>query len=137
MCDVLKLKKTNFFDEDFFLYWEDIFLIDKIKKSNYKMIFANNVKAIHDSSKSTEDTLNIKFIRNTNFKYGELLYDYKTTKLRFLKIFRQLFQNLLFFIINIFLLKRKQLLNNLANMLGIVKFLKFLLMKKVFSLINL
>jgi GT2 family glycosyltransferase len=137
LCDVQKLKKIGFFDEDFFLYWEDIFLIDKIKKSNYKMIYANNIKAIHDSSKSTEDTLSIKFIRSTNFKYGELLYDYKTNILRFLKIFRQFFQNLLFLITNIFLFKGKQSLNNLANMVGIVKFLKFLLMKKVFSLINL
>ena len=27
LCDTAKLKKIGFFDEDFFLYWEDIFLM--------------------------------------------------------------------------------------------------------------
>ena len=30
VCDVDKLKKIGFFDEDYFLYWEDIDLIKKL-----------------------------------------------------------------------------------------------------------
>ena len=29
LCDVKKLKKIGFFDDDYFLYWEDIDLIQK------------------------------------------------------------------------------------------------------------
>ena len=136
LVDVKKLKKIGFFDEDFFLYWEDIYLIYKINKSNYKMIEANNIKAYHDNSSSTLKNLNIKFIRDSNFKYGELLYDYKLYKLRQIKITRQLFQNLVFFIIRVFLFKRKKYLVNLANIYGILKFFMFLINKKFFSLIN-
>ena len=136
LCDVKKLKKIGFFDEDFFLYWEDIFLMNKINKSNYKMIFANNVKATHAGGKSTENNLKVQFIRNSNFKYGELLYDYKVIKLRLFKIIRQLFQNIIFLIINSILFKKNNSFKNLAIITGILKFLKFYLLKKFFSLLN-
>ena len=137
LCDVKKLRKIGFFDEDFFLYWEDIFLVDKINKSNYKMIIANNVNAIHSGGKSTQNSLKIQFIRIVNFKYGELLYDYKSQKLRQVKILRQLLQSMIFLFANVFMFKKIQSLQNLAIMLGILKFIKFYFMKKVFSLINL
>ena len=137
LCDVKKLKKIGFFDEDFFLYWEDIFLMDRINKSNYKMIIANNVNAIHSGGKSTQNSLKIQFIRIVNFKYGELLYDYKSQKLRQVKIFRQFLQSMIFLFANVFMFKKIQSLQNLAIMLGILKFIKFCFMKKVFSLINL
>ena len=136
LCDVKKLKKIGFFDEDFFLYWEDIFLMNKINKSNYKMILANNVKATHGGGKSTVRNLKVQFIRNSNFKYGELLYDYKLIKLRLLKIIRQLFQNIIFLIINFFIFNKNNFFQNLAIITGILKFLKFYLLKKFFSLLN-
>lgn len=132
LIDVKKLKKIGFFDEDFFLYWEDILLIDKVNKSNYKMIVANNIKAIHDSGSSTSNNVSIKFIRDSNFKYGELLYDYKLFKLRKLKIIRQLFQNIFFFTSRLFLFRKKEYLHNLANIYGILKFLMFLFRKIFF-----
>jgi len=136
LCDVKKLKKIGFFDEDFFLYWEDIFLMNKINQSNYKMILANNVKATHGGGKSTVRNLKVQFIRNSNFKYGELLYEYKLIKLRLLKIIRQLFQNIIFLIINLFMFNKNNFFLNLAVIIGILKFLKFYLLKKFFSLLN-
>ena len=132
LCDVKKLKKIGFFDEDFFLYWEDIFLMNKINKSNYKMIFANNNRAFHGGGKSTESNLKIQFIRNCNFKYGELVYDYKLIKLRPLKIIRQFFQNIIFLAINFILFKKKFFYKNLSIISGIIKFLKFYFLKKFF-----
>ena len=81
LCDVKKLREIGFFDEDFFLYWEDMFLMDKINKSNYKMILVPNAKVIHSGGKSTNNNFKIRFIRILNFKYGELIYDYKMNKL--------------------------------------------------------
>ena len=125
MCDVEKLKKIGFFDEDFFLYWEDIFLMNKINQTNYKMLLTNNALASHDSSNSSINTMKINFIRNKNFMYGELVYDYKLNKLRKLKIIRKLFQNIMFFFFNSLLFKLKHALINFANIMGIFKFLKF------------
>ncbi|MDA7783101.1 hypothetical protein N8924_00925 [Candidatus Pelagibacter sp.] len=102
-----KIKKIGFFDEDFFLYWEDIYLIYKINKSNYKMIVANKIKAYHYNSSSTLKNLNIKFIRDSNFKYYELLYDYKLHKLRQIKITRQLFKIWFFLLLEFFFQKKK------------------------------
>ena len=130
LCDVKKLKKIEFFDEDFFLYWEDIFLINKINSSKYKMIFANNIRAYHDGGKSSEDSLKTQFIRNSNFKYGEFLYDYKLGNLRYLKLIRQFFQNIIYLTLNILCLKKTNLYKNLAIITGIYKFAKFYLSKK-------
>tara|TARA_Y100000389_G_scaffold193941_1_gene223318 strand:- start:52 stop:900 length:849 start_codon:yes stop_codon:yes gene_type:complete len=136
LCDVGKLKKIGFFDEDFFLYWEDIFLMNKINRSNYKMILVPNAKVIHSGGKSTNNNYKIRFIRILNFKYGEFLYDYKMNKLRILKIIRQFFQNIIFLIINILSFNIKKILKSLAFIVGIIKFLKFILIKKFFYLLN-
>jgi GT2 family glycosyltransferase len=136
LCDTVKLKKIGFFDEDFFLYWEDIFLMDKINKSNYKMIFVPNANVIHAGGKSTDDNYKIKFIRTLNFKYGEFLYDYKMNKFRIIKVMRQLFQSILFLLLNILTFNFPKILKFLAFILGIIKFLKFILIKKFFYLLN-
>ena len=129
LCDVSKLKKIGFFDDDFFLYWEDVYLMRKINKSNYKMILVNNASAFHDDSKSSETNFKTDFIRNLNFMYGELLYDYKTNKLKVVKIIRKFFQNLIFFIFNIVIFQLKEALNNIAKITGTLKFIKFYVKK--------
>ena len=130
MCDVEKLKKTGFFDEDFFLYWEDIFLMKKINQTNYKMLAVNNAFASHDSSQSSKNTIKTDLIRSKNFTYGEFVYDYKLKKFRKLKIIRKLVQNIMFFFFNFVLFKLKQSLINLANIMGIFKFLNFYIKSK-------
>lgn len=129
LCDVKKLKSIGFFDEDFFLYWEDIFLEKKINNSNYKMAIGLNTKVKHDFSKSSEINYKTDFIRSSNFIYGELVFDYKVKKLRFIKICRKFFQNLILFIFNILFFQLKDSLKNIAIIVGIFKFTIFLLKK--------
>jgi len=131
MCDANKLKKIGFFDEDYFLYWEDIDLIKKINDSNYKMAIANNIFAKHDSSQSSENTMRIRFLRQSNFIYGELLYDFKHKKLRKIKIIRKLLQNSFLFFFNIFIFQLKVGLINLAHLIGVCKFIFYYLKKKL------
>jgi N-acetylglucosaminyl-diphospho-decaprenol L-rhamnosyltransferase len=133
LMNVNKIKKIRFFDEDFFLYWEDIFLMKKINKTHYKMIEVNNAFAAHESSKSSEDNYKTRYIRDLNFIYGEFLYDYKVGKLRFIKIFRKLIQNIILFFFNILIFQLKRTYKNIANICGITKFVKFYLMSfKIF-----
>ena len=127
LCDTKKVNKIVFFDEDFFLYWEDIFLMRKINKSDYKMIQVANSSASHESGQSSKKNLYINFIRNLNFRYGEYLFQYKVRKLRKLKIFRQFLQNLLFVLPNFFLFRIDRALINISNILGILKFILFYL----------
>jgi len=125
MCDVKKLNKIGFFDEDFFLYWEDIFLERKINLTKYKMAMALNALVKHDGSNSSENTYKTDFVRFSNFLYGELVYDFKLKKLRFIKIFRKLMQNIILFIFNILFFQLKGSLKNIAYIIGILKFTIF------------
>ena len=127
LCDTKKVKKIGFFDEDFFLYWEDVFLMRKINKSNYQMVQVTNSSANHQSGQSSKKNLHLNFIRNLNFKYGEYLFQYKINKLKKLKIIRQFLQNLLFALPNFFLFRTDRTLINVSNIFGILKFIIFYL----------
>ena len=59
LFDVKKIKKVGFFDEDFFLYWEDIFLMKKINKSKYKIGYLHQANAIHEIGRSTKQNYKI------------------------------------------------------------------------------
>ncbi len=127
LCNVNKLKKIGFFDEDFFLYWEDIYLMKKIKNTDYKMLEAKNVYAKHEGGKSSGNSIKVSYIRSLNFIFGELLYDFKVKKLRFIKILRKLLQNLILFFFNIIKFELKEVNINLARIHGIMKFILFYL----------
>ena len=127
LCNTSEIKKIGFFDEDFFLYWEDIFLMRKINQFEYKMVQVANSFANHQSGHSSKKNLSVNLIRNLNFKYGEYLFEYKINKLRKLKIIRQFLQSLLFITFNFLLLRINKALINVSNLLGILKFFKFYL----------
>jgi len=131
LIDVKKMKKIGFFDEDYFLYWEDIDLMNRIRKSKYHMLKANNVYFQHYASTSSKNNNAIKIIRNKNYIYGELLYDFKNNKLRIIKIFRKIFQNLflIFFYILIFRIKDCRI--RISKLFGINKFVFFYFKKKL------
>ena len=131
MIDVKKMKKIGFFDEDYFLYWEDIDLINRIKQSKYCMLQANRVHFKHHSSSSSEDTDEIAIIRNKNYIYGEFLHDYKNNKFKIHKILRKTFQNIFLFFFNILIFRIKHSKINAAKLLGINKFIFFYLRKNL------
>ena len=70
------------------------------------------------------------FIKNSNFKYGEYLYQYKNNKLKTVKILRQPFAYLFFCLLNLMALNPKKSLENLFNIYGIMKFIILILVLK-------
>lgn len=127
LCDVKKLKKIKFFDEDYFLYWEDIDLIKRVNDSKYKMVLANNIFANHDSSQSTQDSIKTLYLRTSNYIYGELIFDLKHKKFKTLKILRKIFKNIILFFYNFLQLKLTDSYKNLFILYGIIKFLIYYL----------
>ena len=131
LCDVEKLKKIGFFDEDYFLYWEDIDLMKRINRSKYKMVVADNIYAKHHSSQSSENSLKIQHLRTLNFMFGELVYDFKYEKLRYIKVVRKLVQNFVLFFFNLIRFQLKGSLNNFSKMCGILKFVLYYIKKNI------
>jgi GT2 family glycosyltransferase len=127
LLDVKKIKKIGFFDENFFLYWEDIDLCRRIKNTQYKIILNKELLALHEGSKSSDNNLSMMYLRLSNYKYGEYLYDYKYHKLRIIKTIRQIFQKIIYFLGNVFIFKFKKAFFEIATLVGILKFFIFFL----------
>ena len=133
LAEKKKFFKIKMFDENFFFYWEDVDLSNRIQKSKYQIYINHNSKALHTWS-STKFNLQSFFIKKTNFKYGEFLYQYKNNKLKSIKILRQpvsLFLNSLIYLV---LFNPKKALENFFNIFGIVKFVILILIIKRLSL---
>ena len=128
-CEKKKFKKIGMFDEDFFFYWEDIDLSRRIQKSNFKIYETQKSKAVHQNGNSSLDGYRTDLIRNKNFIFGELLYDYKVGKIRTIKILRKFIQNIFLLILNLVLLKFRNSNINSAKILGIIKFIIFIFKK--------
>ena len=130
LFDVKKVKKFKFYDEDFSFYWEDIDLLTRVNNSKYKMITVNKAYATHDKSKSSINSFNVQIIKGLNFKYGELVFDYKYKKLSKIKVIRHLYLCPLRVILYILLLNKKKTIINFCYFLGTLKFLNYLFNKK-------
>ena len=124
------MKKIKFYDEDYFFYWEDIDLMERLKKTDFKIIEMKNIFAIHQRSTSSISNFKISLIKIINFKYGELLFDFKHRNIRLIKIVRQITKNFLFLFLNIFFFS-KSFLINLGQLIGILKFVSYLFIKKL------
>ncbi|MEO8211034.1 MAG: glycosyltransferase, partial [bacterium] len=57
------LDKTGFFDEDYFMYGEDLDLCFRIKKKGYKIFYYSEVTTIHFKGESTKKT-NLSYVNN-------------------------------------------------------------------------
>ena len=127
MSKTSEFKKFGMFDERFFFYWEDIDLNERINKSKFSILTDSTCKAYHLSGKSTKDSLKSRYIRNVNFRFGEYLYLYKYNKFRILKLSREILLNILRLFLNLILLKFSYVEKNLFNLIGIFKFISFII----------
>ena len=106
---LINLKKINFdkiFDENFFLFLEEIDLCKRIKNSGGKIFVAMNSKVQHSGKQASEYSLNIELCRNWhwmwslfyyNYKHFGVLVAYKATISKFFSSIFKLFVALVFF----------------------------------------
>ena len=123
---LINLKQFNLkelFDENFFLFLEEIDLCKRIKNKGGKIFVVQNSKIKHLGKKSVESLLNIELCRNWHWMWSLFYYNYKhfgvltAYKVTISKFFSTLFK-LLFFLL--FFNKKKILiyyyrLNGLFN----------------------
>ena len=77
---LINLKKINFdkiFDENFFLFLEEIDLCKRIKNSGGKIFVAMNSKVKHSGKQASEYSLNIELCRNWHWMWSLYYYNYK------------------------------------------------------------
>jgi GT2 family glycosyltransferase len=106
---LINLNKINFdkiFDENFFLFLEEIDLCKRIKNSGGKIFVAMNSKVQHSGKQASEYSLNIELCRNWhwmwslfyyNYKHFGVLVAYKATISKFFSSIFKLFIALVFF----------------------------------------
>ena len=67
------LEKINYFDENLFLYYEEMVISKKIKKEGYDIIFDNTIEVIHNHSvtidKSNSDLDKYKILKQSQMYY--------------------------------------------------------------------
>ena len=77
LFDVNKLKKVDFFDEKFFLYYEEIDLLHRLKKNNLKSFFIGNLKIKHIRASSIEnESIRIQNLRSWHYMWS-MFYFYR------------------------------------------------------------
>ncbi|WP_099340700.1 glycosyltransferase family 2 protein [Candidatus Fonsibacter ubiquis] len=106
---LINLKKVIFekiFDENFFLFLEEIDLCKRIKNSGGKIFLVKKSKVQHFAKQATENNLNIELCRNWhwmwslfyfNYKHFGFFIAYKVIFNKFLSSLFKLFIGLLFF----------------------------------------
>jgi len=129
IADTKKFKKLGMFDENFFFYWEDVDLSNRINKSKYNIKINLKLKAIHQSGTSTKKNLYSIYLRNSNFKFGEYFFHYKYKKLKFVKMLREPFSFFLYLIFNLLTLNIKRGIIYFCFLIGIFKFYFFIFKK--------
>ena len=122
---LINLKKINFneiFDENFFLFLEEIDLCKRIKNSGGKIFVAMNSKVQHSGKQASEYSLNIELCRNWhwmwslyyyNYKHFGLFSAYKITLYKFIS-------SLLKMLVSIILIQKKKYLIHKYRVLGLI-----------------
>ena len=77
LFNITKLKKIGFFDESYFLYYEEIDLLHRCKKNNLKSYFIQSLKINHLRASSVEKKyINIENLRSWHYMWS-MFYFYK------------------------------------------------------------
>jgi GT2 family glycosyltransferase len=77
---LINLKKNNLekiFDENFFLFLEEIDLCKRVKNQGGKVFVIQNSKVKHFEKKSSIDNLNVELCRNWHWMWSLFYYNYK------------------------------------------------------------
>lgn len=123
----LLFKKMGGFDINYFFYWEDIDLSLRINKSKYNIYLNKFSIAKHLGGQSTGDNLKSLYIKTVYFKFGEFYFKYKNHKLRFLKLYREIINSILFMILFILTFQFRSFFKSLFTLIGILKFIYFMI----------
>ena len=121
---LINLKKVNFdkiFDENFFLFLEEIDLCKRIKDSGGRIFVALNSEIQHSGKQASEYSLNIELCRNWHWMWSLFYYNYKHfgTLTAYRIAIRKFFSSLFKLFFSLLLFKKKAFLIHYYRLNGL------------------
>tara|TARA_B100000795_G_C22734174_1_gene412634 strand:- start:5 stop:895 length:891 start_codon:yes stop_codon:yes gene_type:complete len=117
------IKKIGFFDNNFFMYFEDVDLCDRIKEAGYEIIETSSSFCQHHKGSSNISSLKNSFTTISSFKFSEIYYFSKFGFKYSLRIYLHSIDYFFRILLNILLLNKKQILTNIFRLIGVLRFL--------------
>ena len=122
------IKKIGFFDTNFFLFFEDVDLCDRIIKNNLKIVLTPDVFCHHLNQNYSSKSIEYLFFTSSNFIFSQMYYFNKNNRKIFnfyLRGFEYFFNSLIY----IFKFNKNKFLQNIFRIHGIFKFILFKLFR--------
>lgn len=119
------IKKIGFFDPNFFMYFEDVDLCDRLKTNGLSIIetptsYCNHIKGVTHAR-----TIKSYYITMTSFKFSELYYFSKFDKKYVYRIYLHSLDFFIRIFINLILFRKYKFYSNLFRLIGVFKYLIF------------
>ena len=117
------IRKIGFFDKNFFMFFEDVDLCDRLKKNGYEIIETPNAICHHHQGASSSKSITHLYITISSYKFSELYYFSKHNYKHVLRIYLHSFDYFFRFLLNIVLLRKKKTLSNLFRLIGVARYI--------------
>ena len=124
------IKKIGFFDTNFFLYFEDVDLCDRIIKNKLKVIITPEAFCYHLNRNYQSKSIKYLFLTSSNFIFSQMFYYNKNNR----NILNFYFRGIEFFlnsIIYLFKFNTNKFFQNIFRIFGIFKYFFFTVLKKI------
>jgi GT2 family glycosyltransferase len=127
LLNLEKIKNKKIFDENFFLFLEEIDFCKRIKNLGGKIYIATKSRIGHVGKNSSKDDIKIELCRNWHWMWSLFYFNkkhygrlnaYKITLLKFFSSIIKILFNLLFFKKNLFLINKFRILGLIDAYLG-------------------
>jgi N-acetylglucosaminyl-diphospho-decaprenol L-rhamnosyltransferase len=121
LINLKKFSLKKIFDENFFLFLEEIDLCKRIKNNGGKIYVIKNSKVYHLEKKASGDSLNIELCRNWHWMWSLFYYNYKHNGLfaAYKVTVPKLFSSIAKLFIAIMLFNRKKFLIHFFRLRGL------------------
>jgi N-acetylglucosaminyl-diphospho-decaprenol L-rhamnosyltransferase len=121
LVDIKKIKNIGKFDENFFLYLEEIDLCKRLAEKGYSVYINQIAKINHLAAKSSNLGLEFEKCRNWHWMWSNFYFykKYNSYSASLLKFFPQLLFLSLKIIINLISINKKKLIKNLFRISGL------------------
>ena len=123
------VKKIGFFDSNFFMYFEDVDLCDRLKANGLSIIETPSAYCNHIIEVKKLKSISNHYTTTTSFKFSELYYFSKYDPKYVYRIYIHSFDFFVRIFINLVLFRKYKTFSNIFKLIGILRYIFFKLKK--------